>query len=148
MDKSLADVRVLSRRDLIQHQSPYVSFDDSRAYALSPSTAGKQVGPMRLSRMPNAALNIDPKTLNMHLHLRAVDVLGCSEPMWEWVMQYQAEHQTDFAKKALQGPRIRPMQSEASLESMASTVPIDPVMSEIAELTREDYEILLANFEM
>lgn len=99
--------------------------------------------------MPNTALNFDLKTLNMHLHLRTVDILECSESMWEWVLRYQA----DLAKKKTlhgshAGQRIRPMQSEASLESTASTAPVDPVMNGIAELTREDYEILLANFEM
>lgn len=147
-DRTLADTRLLSRRDLMQRHSPYVSFDGSRAYALSPSTAGKNAGPVRVSRIPNSTLQIDLKTLNLHLHLKTVDILGCSEPMWEWVTQHQAEHQADFAKKTLHGQPIRPMQREASPESTASMVPLDPIMSGIAELTREDYDILLSNFEM
>lgn len=155
------EVRFLSLSQLIRQQSPYVMFDRSRGYAFSPvshpqrrSTDGKPSGPIRMSRLPNSTLNIDLKSLNMHLYLRTMDILGCSEPMWEWVIQYQRE----FEKKrgvngsgtpvGAPGGIIRPMRSNASLNSATSLDSMHSVMNGIAEMTREDFEVLLSNFEL
>ncbi|KXN82864.1 hypothetical protein AN958_02138 [Leucoagaricus sp. SymC.cos] len=151
--------RFVSFPHLIRQQSPYVSFDTTRGYAFSPSSNvqrrsvdGKPSGPMRMSKLPNQTLNLDVKTLNMHLYLRTMDILGCSEPMWEWVVQYQS----DLAKKT-SGPGshtsplaglIKPIQSDASLSSTASADSRASVMNGIAELTRDDFEMLLVNFEL
>lgn len=101
-----------------------------------------------MSRMPNPVLNIDLRTLNMHLYLRTMDILACSEPMWEWVMQYQADLAKRRTLNGIADRPIRHMQSDASLSSAASTGSADPVMGGIAEMTRDDFEILLANFEL
>ncbi|KAF5360373.1 hypothetical protein D9756_004915 [Leucocoprinus leucothites] len=150
-------LRFLTFPHLIRRQSPYVSFDGSRGYAFSPSihsnrrsVEGKPSGPMRMSRLPNPDLNIDLRTLNMHLYLRTMDILGCSEPMWEWVVQ----HQTALAKRSSHTNgihtrgAIRSIQSEASFNSNASAESDDSIMNGIAEMTRDDFEMLLINFEL
>jgi hypothetical protein len=105
---------------------------------------------MRLSRLPNRALNIDLKTLNMHLYLRTVDILGCSEPMWEWVVKYQSKRakRTSNDTGPAPGGAIRPSQSDASLNSVPSIDPNELIMDGIAEMNRDDFEMLLANFEL
>ncbi|KAF9450567.1 hypothetical protein P691DRAFT_758075 [Macrolepiota fuliginosa MF-IS2] len=154
-------LRFLSFSQLVHRQSPYVTLDGSRAYAFSPvsqahrrSTDSKLFGPIRMSRLPNATLNIDLKSLNMHLYLRTMDVLGCSEPMWDWVEQYQEEIAKRRSTNGTQpythtpGGAIRPMQSETSLHSSTSADSTDSVMNGIAEMTRDDFEMLLSNFEL
>lgn len=160
-EEEQADLRVLSFPDLIRRQSPYVTLDGSRGYALSPvshtqrrNSDKKTSGPMRMSKLPNTTLNIDLKTLNMHLYLRAMDILGCSEPMWEWVEQYQEE----LAKRRSAngngshalgpGGLIRPMKSDTSLNSTTSMDSTDSIMNGIADMTRDDFEMLLSNFEL
>lgn len=75
--------------------------------------------------------------------------------MWEWVLQYQK----DFEKKkgtngfgtpvaAPGGGAIRPMRSQASLSSITSVDSMHSVMNGIAEMTREDFEVFLSNFEL
>ncbi len=152
------EIRFLSLSQIIDQQSPYVTFDRSRGFAFSPaypqrwSTDGKSSGPGYMSRLPNPILNIDLKTLNMHLYLRTMDILGCSEPMWDWVVQYQR----DFEGKNLNGfgahgtapgGTIRPT-SNASLSTMTSVDSMHSVMNGIAEMTRDDFEALLSNFEL
>jgi len=42
-----------------------------------------------LSPLPNQGAEIDVKSLNLHLRVRVVEILGCSEAMWDWVKEFQ-----------------------------------------------------------
>jgi len=42
-----------------------------------------------LSAFPNQGTEIDVRSLNLHLRVRVVEILGCSEAMWDWVKEFQ-----------------------------------------------------------
>jgi len=121
----------------LQQQSPSVTLDGTRGHAYSPSQQGKNFGvsnrntpaTKRMSRLPTTALNIDLRTLNLHLALRAKEILACSESMWEWVEEFQRTSETSIPR--LNGP---------SNWSMGVT------RCAILEMTREDFDHLLNNF--
>ena len=108
-----------------QQSSPYVTLDGTRGHALSPahhtSVAGK-----RVSRLPTTALNIDLRTLNLHLELRAKEIIACSESMWEWVKEFQRRY----------GPNFKAPGNGS----------LDMTRCAILEMTRDDFDLLLNNF--
>ncbi|KAH9480652.1 hypothetical protein JR316_0007252 [Psilocybe cubensis] len=142
---------------LYAKQSPYVTLDGSRSFAFSPAMRaaftpvkeGQQPPLRRMSRLPNPVLNIDLRTLNLHLHLRAREIIACSESMWEWVLERQAAAE----KEAAQAGRFR--SGSASIEeymvgvqATASNSSVNLTQSAILEMTRDDFDHLLVNFEM
>ena len=59
-----------------------------------------------LSPLPNRNAEVDIRSLNLHLRARAVEVLGCSEAMWDWVKEYQQqEGEKETKRKERQKPR-------------------------------------------
>ena len=67
----------------------------------------------QLSAFSNNMTEIDVKSLSLHLRVRVVEILGCSEAMWEWVKEFQhrenekeRRHQEQLAAAA----KARPMQ--------------------------------------
>jgi len=151
--------RFLSFSHLIQRRSPYIFFDESRGYSFSPAThsnrrsvGGNPSGPVPMQRLPNSNLSIDIKTLNTHLCLRMMEILECSESMWEWVIQYQSNmtkgSDNDAGKHITSQDVNRPMQSEMSLNSTSGINSNESVLDGIAEMTRDDFEMLLVNFEL
>jgi hypothetical protein len=95
--------------------------------------------------LPNRALNIDLRTLNLHLALRAKEIIACSEPMWEWVEDYQAKNQNN------RKPRFRSDSIETAL--LGSTLMNgrdydDLTKNFISEMTRDDFDQLLNYFQM
>ena len=110
-----------------QHSSPYVTLDGTRGDAFSPC---QQVNlpAKRMSRLPTTTLNIDLRTLNLHLELRAKEILACSESMWEWVVEFQ--------------------QASVSSLDAHSIQSLDMTRCAILEMTRDDFDLLLNNFTM
>jgi hypothetical protein len=87
---------------------PYVRLDDNLTSALSPSKhasfpalhlaadAPAFFGQSTLSaaakaqnRLPNATVDFDIRTLNMHLAHATASVLACAEAMWDWIVHFQ-----------------------------------------------------------
>ncbi|KDR82916.1 hypothetical protein GALMADRAFT_238570 [Galerina marginata CBS 339.88] len=146
--------RWLSMQGLLQHSSPYVSLDQSQGYAFSPSNkAGvpqKKTAMNRpMSRLPNMTLHIDLRTLNLHLALRAKEVIACSESMWEYVQEYQARSSKDAASSG----RLRSGSGSiegymVGVQASESTSSLDQTQNAILEMTRDDFDHLLNNFEM
>jgi hypothetical protein len=94
--------------------------------SLQRDLAGKQV-----SRLPTTTtLNVDPKTLNLHLALRVKEIIACSESMWEWVEQFQRE------SAATSVPNLKAL----------SNWSLDTTRCAILDMTREDFDLLLNNF--
>lgn len=156
-DEQLDERRWLSMQTLFQHQSPYVSLDESRGFAYSPSRKGfpakhttresQSSGLRRVSRLPNPTLNVDIKTLNLHLALRAKEIIACSESMWEWVQEVQA----DAAKDPSKSSRFRSGSIEGFMvgaHASASSSSLDLTHNAILDMTRDDFDHLLNNFEM
>jgi len=154
----------LSVGNLIRGGSPYVSLDENKTSAISPSRrvsmsalhtldtlpdpsvsevpnppgadklfpGGQRVALMSTgrNRLPNKTLNIDLQNLNLHLAARVTEILGCAETMWEWVLEYQG-------RVKAKGVRAIPLDNEG-----------DVIMEEIAQLSRDEFDRLLSNFDM
>ncbi|KAK0459813.1 uncharacterized protein EV420DRAFT_1268944, partial [Desarmillaria tabescens] len=155
--------RWISVQSLLHKTSKYVSLDDSKAAGLTPRSAKSKptnkvpssdtssVPPKKNppNRLPNTKLHIDLRTLNLHLAVRTAEILGCSEAMWEWVLEYQHEarrkrRDSDAASKK----RSRSVDAIRHLrEATVEQDPNDP-KAMIEDMTREEFEALLVRFDM
>ncbi|KAJ7927980.1 hypothetical protein B0H13DRAFT_1968850 [Mycena leptocephala] len=188
-DTSIANEhRWVNTRDLIKRESRYVTLDDARMSAYSPSNRSSfpAMAPVRApamssgrtpsglpavdppdalnvgddvhptptpggkpgrNRLPNSTLNIDVRSLNMHLALRTAEIIACAESMWEWVLSYQV------SSRAAGRPRAGSLASELPPRT-SRMIPLhhDPVMDAfkkaVIELNREDFDSLLVKFEL
>lgn len=161
--------RWVSMQGLIHQASPYITLDDSRMSAFSPSAkatfptditsskAAAVAAARRKSRLPNTTLNIDLRTLNLHLALRTAEILACAESMWEWVVEYQAQVEAQKRENAAQAIRRarsgsneyrQPRGSQSTAYPAVSGSASDLHKNAILELTREDFDGLLSKFEM
>ncbi|KAG6330823.1 hypothetical protein ID866_8266 [Astraeus odoratus] len=97
---------LLSVGDLAVGTSRYASFDDAPFTAAIPpamvtdtasagSTTALTGARARMATwgLPNGTFEVDLRTLDVHLGLRAKEVLGCAEAMWDWVVDYQTKTQ-------------------------------------------------------
>ncbi|KAF7314433.1 Methyltransf-25 domain-containing protein [Mycena kentingensis (nom. inval.)] len=137
--KSTTDLPVLELPEA-SSAGPHARASANRA----PVSAGSR------NRLPNQTLNIDMRSLNMHLALRTAEVIACSESMWEWVTKYQKEV---VAQRAAGRPRAGSLASELTPRSSRPPVlPPDPELdafkNAILELTREDFDALLVKFDL
>ncbi|KAF7422414.1 hypothetical protein PC9H_010570 [Pleurotus ostreatus] len=135
-------------QSLVNAESKYISLDETQRSAYSPSSKSKFSSPsrdsrrdpssagtraaamfssMHHSRLPNKTLNLDLRSLNLHLAIRTSEVLACAEAMWEWVLEYQSQ---DKKPQLLSG-------SPKSVDVAALT-----------DLAREDFDYLLSRFDM
>lgn len=101
-------------------------------------------------RLPNTTMNIDLRSLNLHLALRVTEILACSETMWEWVLDYQEQARN---KKIIQETKTRARsRSIGPVRPPSRDQPLEPESSEVrlktalTELTRETYEDMLRRF--
>ncbi|KAF9644594.1 hypothetical protein BDM02DRAFT_3121636 [Thelephora ganbajun] len=53
----------------------------------------------QLSALPNKKAEIDIRSLNIHLRARVVEILGCSEAMWDWVREFQSRESEKERKR-------------------------------------------------
>lgn len=144
---------ILTTKNIVRHDTELVTFDDSRfisfsgaqrqnifrvdedALSVNESVFSLLHGNADPKAYPNLNLHLDVRSLNLHLALRAAEVRACAEPMWEWVLDYQAR------RRAMQRQRSR-----GSLLDIARHGA--PVEKEVAGLAREDFDELLARFDM
>lgn len=112
----LGERTLLSEADLSKGVSPYASFDDAH------------MG----QGLPNGTMEVDLRTLNVHLALRVREVLGCAEAMWEWVVGYQRRMATN--------PRLG-----AGVGAGADGI---MVMRTIQRMSRAEFDELLVRFEL
>ena len=152
--------RFLNIRGLLQRGSQYITLDDRWIYAFSPSSkatfpsaTSAPTGKVRNgSRLPNTTMNFDLKSLNLHLALRASEILACSESMWEWVLEHQGRAMDHKGNNSVIG-RVKSgsmdAPSQKSVPSFSSSRnSSESVRNSLLELTREDFNALLSNFEM
>lgn len=88
------------------------------------------------SKLPNGAMNTDARTLNIHLSLRAKEILACSESMWEYVEACQEDSQPGHGREFAAGV------DSVESDDLSSTKNL------IMDMTRDDFDILLNHFEM
>jgi len=67
---------IISLDGLCNGASPYASLDASTPTESRP-------------HLPNPALNVDLRSLNLHLALRVKEIVACAQAMWEWVRDLQ-----------------------------------------------------------
>ena len=144
--------KVLSMQSLLQNESRYVSLDETRPTAFSPSSRVafpestrdlKVAAIKRGSRLPNAQLHLNLKSLNLHLTLRTEEVLACSESMWEWVLEEQKKITPNSSEE-----RNRLMRTQASMISSESGRGYETFRDRIADMMREEFDDLLNNFRL
>jgi hypothetical protein len=109
----------------------------TNAYAAAAAAAAQTH--RRLNRLPNKRLDLDVRSLNLHLFLRVREVLACAETMWEWVMDYQKRTRAKFSAVG----RSRSLQQQQPPHTG-----LDPVRARISRLTRRDFDELLRRFEL
>lgn len=97
---------IISLDDLCNGASPYASLDVSTSTQIR-------------TRLPNPALDVDLRSLNLHLALRVKEIVTCAEAMWDWVEEFQ-----------MNGRRR------------------DGVYARILELTRAQFDELVLRFEL
>ncbi|KAI0755235.1 hypothetical protein C8Q80DRAFT_1094329 [Daedaleopsis nitida] len=91
--------------------------------------------------LPNKTINFDPRSLNLLLALRVNEVLGCAEPMWDWVVDFQ---ETVMEKTKTVGS---PRRSE-HLTLRTSRNRRHPKQDALMRLTRLDFDALMRRFEL
>ena len=151
---------------VLARNSPYVTYDGSRGYAYSPSKVAALSRPStansdKSSRLtvtmvaPTAktvpasgsALAVNLNSLNLHLTLRAKEIVACSESMWDWVAGMQEGPEGQEARAALTrgGPpgsaRVPGADAGDQTEELYATRAV------ILDMTRDDFDRLLCNFE-
>lgn len=96
----------------------------------------QEVAKKLIELLPHGVVNLDLRTLNLHLRVRTAEILGCSESMWEWVEYYQ--RQVRLSRRA----------SIAAENSTWRPLPKLKGHEELVDLSREEFDALLSRFEM
>ena len=132
----------------VKHRSLYVALDVTRSDALSPSDLGhspkKTKDASHSAMLPDRTLAVDIRSLNLHLALRAKEVVGCSESMWEWVEEMQVKH-ADRPRFRSDSIEVALLGSTTALNGHDADVLIKDV---ILEMTREDFDQILTHFQL
>lgn len=137
--------RYVNVQSLLQHTSRYITLDETRITAFSPSTetilssSGRKT---RINRLPNITAHLDLRALNLHLALRTAEIAACSEAMWEWVVEYRVSNRLTT--------RSPPESRDGHLPrtSRGSDNTLDAYQKSVLELTREEFDNLIGNFDM
>jgi hypothetical protein len=118
---------VLTMQGLLRHASPFITLDVSKVHVPMHKTPDGRS--QKVPGIPNKNLNIDLRTLHLHLTLRAKEILACSETMWDWVRDAQVA--------AKSNPRRTQRPDTSGYDHHAAAL----------DLNREDFNQLLLNFE-
>lgn len=111
----------------------------------SPSRSGfiafpKSPDGRKASRLPNPRFDFDVGLLNLHLHLRVADILGCAESMWDYVLDYQQLHRQRHPSSPVARGLAHPKMSRKRAA--------DDMHKALMTLTRRGFDELLSRFEL
>ncbi|KAH8989659.1 hypothetical protein EDB86DRAFT_3080919 [Lactarius hatsudake] len=81
--------------------------------------------------LPNQRLKFDLQNLNLHLSMRIMEILACTEAMWEWVCEYQ-------------DTRRQPQTYKGSSQSRGDA---DRFRTELVGMSRSEFDVLSTRFE-
>lgn len=109
----------------------------------------------RVNRLPNRHLDMDLKTLHLHLSIRVTEILACAEAMWTWVVEFQAAEKAKTLRRRDRDRTIGQWDAQREREA-ASTMSLGDVKeeagrdlkSEVLRMSRADFDVLLSYFEM
>ncbi|KAI1784677.1 hypothetical protein LXA43DRAFT_1077285 [Ganoderma leucocontextum] len=146
--------------------TPFVALDVSRMSGYSPSAIRRSTVPSAngdkaahaghapdsppsptssRNPLPNKTINFDPRALNLLLMLRVNEVVGCAEPMWDWVVDFQESisqsARASNGKGGGGGGLGSPSMSEQHLRR-------HPKQDALVNLTRMDFDDLMRRFEL
>lgn len=110
------------------------------ALVLAPSTSPPPPTPSPPSTPGSLerSLEVDLKSLHMHLSLRVAETLACAEAMWEWVLAEQVRYAESQKRRRYHGSSyVLGHEEEEDLQIMA-----------IREMSRADFDSCLSRFEM
>ncbi|KAJ3715384.1 hypothetical protein C8R42DRAFT_631982 [Lentinula raphanica] len=103
-------------------------------------------------RLPNTTLNIDIRSLNLHLALRVTEILACSETMWEWVLEYQEQERVrsnrrlQETKHRTRSRSIGPLRPSSRDKTFVSESIDERLKTVLVDMTREDFDDMLRRF--
>ncbi|KAH9065482.1 hypothetical protein EDB87DRAFT_1555929 [Lactarius vividus] len=83
--------------------------------------------------LPNQRLKFDLQNLNLHLSMRIMEILACTEAMWEWVCEYQ-------------DTRRQPQMYKGNSQSRP-TGDADKFRTELVGMSRSEFDVLSTRFE-
>ncbi|KAG7088341.1 hypothetical protein E1B28_012345 [Marasmius oreades] len=118
--------------------------DSLEAVNATPFSVAASVSMLR-SRLPNKRLNVDLRSLNLHLCARVAEVLACTETMWEWVQEYQEKIRVEKATRT-QRTRSKSVDVHPRFITPAPETTSDRLMAAVGRLAREEFEDLLLRF--
>lgn len=108
----------------------------------------------RVNRLPNRHLDMDLKTLHLHLSIRVTEILACAEAMWAWILEFR---ETEKARTVRQRDRERTIgqwdvqrERERVASSLGNVAGDDgrDFKSEVMKMSRAEFDVLLSYFEM
>ena len=128
----------------------------------SPSSPISSNSPINMSKLtariaatrnplPNKTINFDPRSLNLLLMLRVNEVLGCAEPMWDWVVDFQESISQSTKASKGRGGGGRGPGSPSTSEPITLRSPRrrrHPKQDALVNLTRMDFDDLMRRFEL
>ncbi|KAJ3973022.1 hypothetical protein EV361DRAFT_797032, partial [Lentinula raphanica] len=146
----------VNMKQIVKRESPYIIYDDLRISAVSPSTRASILSPKKRPkpsfRLPNTTLNIDIRSLNLHLALRVTEILACSETMWEWVLEYQEQERVrsnrrlQETKHRTRSRSIGPLRPSSRDKTFVSESIDERLKAVLVDMTREDFDDMLRRF--
>ncbi|KAH8825226.1 hypothetical protein DL96DRAFT_1712246 [Flagelloscypha sp. PMI_526] len=92
--------------------------------------------------LPHGTINLDLRTLNLHLKVRTAEILGCGESMWEWVVWYQRETRSRKRTSTIGSSQQRMDDGGGPWHRL------EEYHQEVVDMTREDFDKLLTRFEL
>jgi len=146
-DYETHDTNVATKASASLHPSPPTAASNSQSVEATPRIPKPAAPrPHFKNRLPNTTLQVDLRTLNLHLALRTSEVLACAEAMWEWVLEFQQQRLTRREIGRARSVSIggEPLKLHTSLGGETA----DPVKNTIAELSRSEFDALLIQFNL
>lgn len=113
----------------------------SPTHAEPPTPSRLRRSPLSAQGSPKKTLEVDLKSLHMHLSLRVVETLACAEAMWEWVLAEQERYAESTKRQQNRSESRAPAYDERNEEE-------DLQMMAIRMMSREDFDYCLSRFEM
>lgn len=111
----------------------------------------------RVNRLPNRHLDMDLKTLHLHLSIRVTEILACAEAMWAWVLEFREAEKARTVRRRdrdrtigqldVQRERERDAAPSSSLGNGGEDAGMD-YKDEVMKMSRAEFDVLLSYFEM
>lgn len=134
---------VLSSSTSVPDASPLISSSADSSQAHQSTFTGPQInGNAHQLKLTEQALQLNLRTLNLHLSLRVREVLACAEAMWDFVIDYQRQKSPRTSSTAYRPSRF----AHSSLSLSGGEY--DAIHTALMNMTRYEFDELLMRFEL